>query len=120
MAKLTITTMPKCTVSMPAALTMGTSSGVRIRIAESGSTTQPTTSSSTFSDARIIHCESWSDSIHATNMVGTWLTVNSQAYTLAQARMIKICEVKKTVDEAASTTDFQGMSRYMTQVTNAA
>src|SRR2546425_1900414 len=90
------------------------------RIADSGSMKQPTTSSSTFSTARIIHGASSSERIQPTRAAGTWLTVRSHENTLAQATMIRICEVNIAVVPAASRISRHGMSRYTTRVTKAA
>ena len=70
-ARLTVTTMPKCTVSMPTAFTIGTSSGLSSRIADSGSRKQPTTSSRTLMASRSIHADTFSDCSHAVIVAGT-------------------------------------------------
>ena len=70
-AKFTVTMMPKCTVSMPNALTNGTSSGVNSRIADSGSRKQPTASRMTLIVSRNIQAEMLSDCSQATIAAGT-------------------------------------------------
>jgi len=55
MLRFITTTTPKCTGSMPAALAIGASSGVRIRMAETVSSTMPTASSSMLTASRSAH-----------------------------------------------------------------
>src|SRR5665647_3942487 len=116
-AKLTVTTMPKCTVSMPNDFTSGTSSGVNSRIADSGSRKQPIASSMTFTVSRNVHEDMLSDCSQATIAAGTWLTVSSQENTPAQATITRICAENSTVTEAASTISRQPSSRKTKRVT---
>src|SRR5215475_12942062 len=92
MLRLAVMTMPKCTRSMPAALTIGTRIGVSSRIADAVSMKQPTMSRRTL----MISSTQGGQSRNAKNAVidgPTPLVVNSQENTPAEATMIMICEV---------------------------
>src|SRR5262245_41486996 len=119
-ARLTVTTTPKCTGSMPAAFTSGTSSGLKSRIADNGSRKHPTSSSRTLMASSSIQAETLSDCSHWVMAAGTWFTVNNHANTPAQATMMRICPVNRTVAAAASTMSRQASSRHTKAGTNAA
>src|SRR6185295_12945400 len=70
--------MPKCTVSTPSALAMGTSRGVSNKIADNGSRKQPTINNRTLTTSR--NCQGVTSRylIQETSVAGTWLTVRSQ------------------------------------------
>ena len=109
--RLTVMMMPKWIRSTPMALTIGSSSGVKTRIADDGSSTQPTTNSKILMDSRIIQGDRFSESIHCTMDCGMPLTVNSQENTPAAATMISTWEVRYMELTATSQIPFQVMSR---------
>src|SRR6185503_9121876 len=119
-ARLTVTTIPKCTVLMPTAFTIGTSSGLSSRIADSGSRKQPTSKRRMLMASSSIHAETFNDCSQAVIVAGTWFTVSSQANTPAQATMISIWPVNITVDAAASTMSRRPSSRNTNVVTRPA
>src|SRR5262245_66005150 len=93
MLRLAVMTMPKCTRSMPAALTIGTRMGVSSRMADAVSMKQPTTSRRTLMISSSTQGGQTRSAKNAVIERPTPLVVNSQENTTAEATMIMNYEV---------------------------
>src|SRR5712691_551439 len=96
MERFTVRMMPKWMRSTPRLFTMGTSSGVRINVAEVGSIRQPTISRKTLMATSMSHGGAFSPWIAPTTVWGTPLTVSSHEKTPDAATMIMIWAVRNT------------------------